>query len=725
MNVNREELIQQSEEFLNLHAKDLSTREEAETTLINLRTIIKQHNYLYYLQESPVISDTDYDQLFQLLKDLEQQFPELITSDSPTQRVALEVQTEFEKAEHIFPMISLDNTYNAEDLKDFDQRVRKLIPEGEMIEYIIELKFDGIGISLLYEHDKLTRATTRGNGLIGENVTNNTKTIQNIPQKASFSDSHLQKLEVRGEIVLPKEELKKINEEREKKGEALFVNCRNAASGSMRQLDPNITAKRNLQIYVYGIATNENQKLSTLFSNYSEQIEYLKTQKFQTSPFSERVSNIEEVINVCEEMNKKRHSFPFDIDGLVIKVNQTHLQELVGATEHHPRWAIAYKFPAEKATTKLLSVTFQVGRTGVITPVAELEPVLLSGATLRRATLHNFEDTERKDIRIGDFVEIERAGEVIPAVMRSITEKRSGNETPILPPDHCPICQSLVIHHEEEVAYICPNRSCPAQVKGRIIHFVSRQSANIEGLGESLVEQFVDHGILKSMSDIYRLKSFEKIAELQKIEGIGAKSIQKLFDSIEASKNLPLYKLLNGLGIKFIGKKGAKILAESVSSLHDLKTKTVEALIELENIGEKTAQSVVDFFCNAENRKLLHELEEAGVQFTKEIEKNSDEAKGLQPLVAENVVFTGSLQNITREEAEKIVEGFGGTTSSAISSKVTLLVCGENAGSKKADAEKLNIKTIDETTFLGMLPQEIVKKIQKNQKEQESQLGLF
>jgi DNA ligase (NAD+) len=707
MKINIEELMSQSEELLELTLSDVKNSGQIEDTLEILRDNIIKHNHLYYVEENPVITDFQYDYLFNLLKNTEKVFPEYITENSPTQNIAVEIQTEFEKAKHVVPMISLSNTYNAEDLKDFAKQLSKLLPEDSLKEYVVELKLDGIGISLSYENNKLIRAATRGNGITGENVTANAKTIDNIPQEVNLGIS----AEIRGEIVLPKKELSRINEERISKGESPFVNCRNAASGSMRQLDTQITKDRNLKTYFYNMEVLEE---NNSFKTYSEQIEFLKSVGFEVSKFFEICSSIDEVIEICNKMEKERNSFDFDIDGLVIKLNDLSLQKLLGSTEHHPRWAISYKFPAEKTVTKLESVTFQIGRTGVITPVAELKAVELSGATLNRATLHNFEDIERKDIKIGDYVEIERAGEVIPAVLSSLKDRRDGSEKEISIPKACPVCESDVIHRKDEVAYRCPNVSCLAQVKGRIKHYVSRQGVDIEGLGSSIIDVLVDEKILQSITDIYTLKDFEVIRKLEKIEGLGPTAISKLFDAIEKSKTMSLNRILHGLGVQFIGKKGAQILTKGISSLHDLGKKNFEELIEIEEIGPKTAESIIDFFASKENIKLLHKLEASGVNLTNVVEKNTFE----KIFTDEIVVFTGSLENMTREEAENIVEKLGGKTSSSVSKNTTLLVYGKSAGSKKDEAESLDIKLKTEEEFLNMIPNELVPEKKTSDDEQ-------
>jgi len=700
------------ETFLKLDVNKI-TKDQALEVIRPLHKEIKKHNQLYYLKESPIITDYDYDRLFDLLKTIEEKFPNLITADSPTQRIAVELkQSSFEKKEHRLPMISLSNTYDENDLRDFDIRLRKILPEESEVQYVVELKFDGLGISLRYRDGKFISALTRGNGKVGEDVTENIRAINSVPKEFEVLDE-FSDIDIRGEIVLPKKELERINKEREKTSEKEFANCRNAASGSMRQLDPSVTGKRNLEIYLYSLHSFPADREVNL-KTYEESVKLLEKYGFVISPFLEKCSSIEEVIACCKRMEEKRNDFPFDIDGLVIKLNNLKLQSLVGSTDHHPRWAIAYKFPAEKVFTKLLSVTLQVGRTGVITPVAELEPVSLSGALISRATLHNFEDIQKKGIKVGDIVEIQRAGEVIPAVLGSCVEKRLGNEKDILPPKKCPVCEGEVVNHEGEVAYKCTNLSCVAQLKGRITHFVSRKAMNIIGLGESIVSTLVDNGIITSLADIYKLSESENIIRLSKLDGMGQKAISNLLSSIEASKTVSLDKILHGLGIAFIGKRSSEILSDQVNSLFELKEKTIEDLTEIPEIGGKMAESILDFFHNLENQELLKELSNLGLRL--DIKKELQEGV----LQDEVILFTGTLSKLGRSEAEEFVEKNGGKVATSVNKKITTLVYGKNAGTKLEKAKELGLSTKTEEEFFALFP-DLEKVIEKK----DEQISMF
>lgn len=694
--MNNQKLLTRSQNYLNQTTEEILQNTDIKNLYKELIDIIKQHNTLYYNQQQPIITDQDYDQLFALLKSIEQASPKLIDINSPTQTIALEIQDGFEKAKHNSPMLSLDNTYNGEDLRAFDKQLRRLLPEEE-IQYTIELKFDGIGISLTYEEDQLTRATTRGNGLIGENVTTNIKTIANIPCQIDISKQDIQSIEIRGEIMLPKAALTRINEERLVEGQKTFANTRNAASGSLRQLDPNITAKRNLVGFFYDMKLIEG----TDKDSYGEQKQLLEKFGFETSPYFEICTTIETVVKECERMATKKDSFPYDIDGLVIKVNNLKQREKLGATGHHPRWAISYKFPTEKTTTKLLSVTYQVGRTGAITPVAELEPAVLAGATIRRATLHNFDNIQSKDIRIGDTVEIERAGEVIPAVLRPLVEKRTGNETVIEIPTTCPSCTAPLIQKEDQVALLCPNENCKEKVKAKLRHFVSRNAMNIDGIGNRLVDELVEREIIYTISDLYRLKETSKIMLLEQLDGMGPKAISNLLTGIEKSTTKPLESILFGLGVPYVGRRTAKLLViQCTNSLLDLCDIDEEALVEIKDIGPKVAASVVQFFQDEDKITLLRELESLGVQLHMQQEDNA----ALLPFFQkQSFAVTGSFTHMKRSEIEAAIEVAGGKVVSSISSKTHYLVAGSGGGSKRTKAEGVGVKILDEENVLKEL----------------------
>jgi len=678
-------LIEKTYEFLKI--KDI---DQVKDRIEELREVIRFHDYRYYVLAQPVISDYEYDKLFKLLKDVEAKYPELITPDSPTQRIPSEITKVFPQVKHLAPMLSLDNSYNEVDLRDFDRRVRELTGLNK-IEYAVEPKFDGAGISLLYENDLFVRGATRGDGIVGDDITNNLKTIKTIPLSAKFSKYGIKRIEIRGEVLIRKDIFKKINEERLEEGLPLFANPRNAAAGSIRLQDPKEVAKRNLEAFVYQVSYTEGNKLN----KHSEYIQMLHNLGFKTPYEVMKVCNgIEEVIDYCKEWEKKRESYPYEIDGMVIKVNDTNLYDILGFTSHHPRWAIAFKFKAKQATTRLINVIFQVGRTGAITPVAKLEPVEIGGVIVSSASLMNEDFIREKDIRIGDLVLVERAGDVIPYIVMPIKEARTGNEKPIVFPEYCPSCGSKLIKPVGEAVWRCININCPAQVVERIIHFASKDAMDIKGLGEATVKKFYKLGLLKSIADIYRL-DFNKIKLLQ---GFGEKSVENLKKAIEESKTRPLYRLIYGLGIRYVGETTAKTLANNINCLEDLKNWTVIDLMKLQDIGDKVANSIYQFFHNENNIKLIEELKQLGVQTCKQEEKKEGKLKGLV------FVFTGALDCCSREKAKEIVESLGGIVLDSVSKKVNYLVVGKEPGSKLEKAKKIpTIKIIDEKQFLEMI----------------------
>lgn len=692
------ELIEKSKEFLKIQLKDISTLEKAKEIIDELREVIRYHDYRYYVLTQPVISDYEYDKLFKLLKDIEAKYPELITPDSPTQRIPSEITKTFPHVKHLTPMLSLDNSYNEADLRDFDNRVRELTGL-EVVEYTVEPKFDGAGISLVYENDIFIRGATRGDGEVGEEITNNLKTLKTIPLSAKFSDYGIKKIEIRGEVLVKKDIFKKINEERLKEGLTVFANPRNFSAGSIRLQDPKEVAKRNLEAFVYQITYAEdfdgNNIIGKKLTKHFENIKMLANLGFKT-PFDviKVCKGIDDVIEYCNYWQNIRDDYPYEIDGMVVKVNSIELYEKLGFTSHHPRWAIAYKFKARQATTKILNVIFQVGRTGAITPVAKLEPVEIGGVVVSSVSLINEDFIREKDIRLGDTVLIERAGDVIPYVVMVIKEARKGDEKPIEFPKNCPSCGYPVKRPVGEAVYRCFNINCPAQVIERIIHFASKDAMDIKGLSEATVKKFYKIGLIKSIPDIYRLN----FSIIKQIQGFGEKSVNNLKQAIEESKNRPLHRLIYGLGIRYVGETTAKTLASAVKCVEELESFTKEDLIKLPDIGEKVADEIYNFFHNERNIQIIQELKSLGVKTCKEEDKKEEKLKGL------TFVFTGTLEHFSREKAKEIVESLGGEVSDTVSKKVNFLVVGKNAGSKLQKAQKIpTIKIITEEEFLRMV----------------------
>ena len=690
-------LIEKTRQLLKISIKDIKTKEEARKIAEELREVIKYHDWRYYVLANPVISDYEYDKLFHLLIEIEEKYPDLITPDSPTQRVASGLTKEFPPVRHLAPMLSLENSYNEDDLRDFDRRVKEITKRTE-IEYSVEPKFDGAGIALVYEDNLFIRGATRGDGVVGEDITPNLKVIKTIPLSADFKRYGIKTIEIRGEVLIRKDLFKKINQERLEEGLPPFANPRNAAAGSLRLQNPKEVAKRGLEAFVYQITyavdENGNNLLGTKLKKHHESIKMLYELGFK-SPYKEIkvCENIDEVIDYCNEWQEKRDSYPYEIDGMVIKVNDISLYDILGATSHHPRWAIAFKFRARQATTRLLDVVFQVGRTGAVTPVGKLEPVEIGGVTVSSVSLINEDFIKEKDIRIGDLLLIERAGDVIPYVVKVIKEARTGNEKPIVFPKYCPSCGSPLVKPPGEAVWRCVNANCPAQVKERIAHFASKDAMDIRGLGPRIVERFYDLGLLRTIPDIYRL-DFEKIKQL---EGFGEKSAENLRKSIEESKHRPIHRLIYGLGIRYVGQVTARTLAENIKCVEELKDWTIEQLESLEDIGYVVAKSIYDFFHNEQNIKMIHELKELGVQTCKEEKEEEGKLKDM------TFVFTGTLSCCSREKAKEMVEALGGKVSNSVSHKTTYLVVGEAPGSKLAKAQKLGIKTLNEEQFLELV----------------------
>ncbi len=681
---------------------DKKHTEKAFEIVENLRRVLQFHEYRYYVLNDPLITDSEYDQLYKLLEKIETANPELITVDSPTQRVGSSLNASFKTVAHLVPMLSLENSYNAEDLFDWERKAKEVAKKDEL-EYCIEPKFDGASISLIYENDHITRAATRGNGMEGDDITTNIKQIRSIPLTASFSKYGIQQIEIRGEIMMSKKAFQQYNAQLSEQNIAPLANPRNAASGSLRMKDPKEVGRRKLEAFLYNVsyysktaepAAPENE---AMLHTHSGILQMLWNVGFR-SPVNELkvLKGIHAVIDYCKEFEEKRNELAYEIDGMVIKVNNLDLQDKMGMTTHHPRWAIAYKFKARQATSKLRNVEFQVGRTGAITPVAKIDPVFISGVTVASVSLFNEDVIREKDLRIGDTVLVERAGDVIPYIVKSLAEVRDGSETEITYPQECPVCNSELYKEEGEAAWRCINIECPAQVVERMIHYVSKDAMDIRSLGEANVRKFYDLGLLKDIPGIYTLD----FAAISKMAGFGKKSIENLQVAIEESKHQPLNRLIFALGIRYVGETTAKVLANSIHHLIDLKDYSEEKLQTLEDIGVKVAKSVHTFFQNEQNIEILQQLEKLGVEMTNK--KNDAIIEG--GLYRQTFLFTGTLNKLKRSEAEELVEQHGGKILGSVSSKLNYLVVGEDAGSKFEKAKKINtIKIISEDDFLELV----------------------
>ena len=668
--------------------------------LAQLKELLRFHEYRYYVLNDPLIADFEYDQLYKQLQHFESKHPDQITADSPTQRIGNSLNQSFQTVAHLVPMLSLDNSYNADDLNDFDRKAREL-SGSEMISYCIEPKFDGASISLIYENDQLVRAITRGDGVEGEEITNNVKQIRSIPLTARFSQYGISQIEIRGEIIMSKSSFNKYNELLVSQGSSPLANPRNAASGSLRMKDPKEVAQRNLDAFLYHISyfqTIDGRTVEEL-SSHAGSLQLLWDLGFRSPQKEKRVvQGIQPVIDYCLEFEIKRDQLPYEIDGMVVKVNSLAMQEKLGMTSHHPRWAIAYKFKARQATTRLRAIEFQVGRTGAVTPVAKLDPVYLGGVTVSSISVHNEEYIKEKDLKIGDHVLIERAGDVIPQIVKSLPDLRTGNENSILFPKNCPVCNSELFKEETEAVWRCINIECEAQVVEKMIHFVSKDAMDIKSFGEANVRKFYELGYLKDIPGIYQLP-YELIGSM---EGFGKKSLENLQSAIEASKLQPLHRLIYALGIRFVGETTAKTLANAVENIYDFISKDEATLLELEDVGIKVAKSIHSFFQNVQNIEMLHHLEDLGLQF-KNVKK---EATGVDSLGGQTFLFTGTLNKLKRSDAEEMVEKNGGKIMSGVSSKLNYLIVGEDAGSKLEKAKKINtIHIISEDEFLQLIQQ--------------------
>lgn len=647
--------------------------------------IINKASEEYYTNDNPTITDQEYDDYYHELEKLEQQYPELIREDSPTKRVGGKIIDEFKKVSHEIPMMSLGDIFSEDEIFEFDQRIKKTIPNPT---YVCELKIDGLSVSLLYENGKLIRGATRGNGIIGEDITHNVETIKSIP--LVINDKR--KIEVRGEIYMPKKSFNKLNQERQEKGESLFANPRNAAAGSVRQLDSKIAAKRNLSTFIYHLPSSDDFNIKY----HHESLSFMKELGFVVNPNIKIADNVNEVINYVKEWTEKRESLPYEIDGIVIKVDKIEDQKKLGYTSRTPKWAIAYKFPAVEVLTKIKNIEFCVGRTGKITPRADLDPVHLAGSIIKSVTLHNEDYIKEKDIMINDTIVLHKAGDVIPEVVKVLKERRTGIEIPFKMIKNCPICNSKLEKKETEANYFCPNPNCDARNIEGLIHFSSRETMNIEGFGESIVEDFYNEGYLKTICDYYTLYNHKE--DLKELEGFGEKSINNLLQNIEKSKENSLEKLLFALGIRYIGKKTAKILAINYRNIDKLMSAEYEDLVKIQDIGEVIADSVYKFFKEEKNIKTINELKLLGVNMEYKGNESIDDNFNNKTFV-----LTGTLSKLTRDEASIEIENRGGKVTSSVTKKTDYVIVGENPGSKYQKAKDLNINILNEEEFLNML----------------------
>ena len=662
-------------------------KKQAKERIEELRKKTEYYAKKYYDDDNPEITDFEYDMMMLELRTLESQNPEFITKDSLTQKVGGHVKEGFAKVEHEVPLQSLQDVFNFEEIEAFDERVKKVASENgiDEVKYVVETKIDGLSSALEYKDGKLVRGATRGNGLVGEDVTENLKTIKTIPQELPEKIN----ITVRGEVFISKKEFEKMNQEREENEEELFANARNAAAGSLRQLDSNITKKRPLDIYIFNVQKIEGKE----FNSHFEELEYLEKLGFNVNPVRIPCSNIEEVKKAINKIGEDRENLTFGIDGAVVKVDNLKLRTILGTTSKVPKWAIAYKYPPEQKETILKDIEFQVGRTGVITPLAILEPIRVAGSLISKTTLHNEDFVKEKGLKIGDRVIIQKAGDVIPEIVRAVVEKRDGTEKEFVMPTHCPVCGAETVREEGESAVRCTGIECPAKLYRNLVHFVSREAMNIDGLGENIIGILLEKKMISNIADIYDLE-FEDLASLKKN---GKKFAQNLIDSINISKQNDLYRLITALGIRHVGVKAAKVLAKTYENMDNLANASIEDLSKVDEVGTIVANSISEFFSQEQTKDLLKRLKDAGVNMERQKEENEDDR-----FAGKTFVLTGSLEKYSREEASNIIEKFGGKTSSSVSKKTTYLLAGEEAGSKLTKAQSLGVQIISENEFEEM-----------------------
>ncbi|RLB07299.1 MAG: DNA ligase (NAD(+)) LigA [Deltaproteobacteria bacterium] len=655
-----------------------------------LRKEIEYHNYRYYVLDDPEISDAEYDTLMRELEELERRYPELRTPNSPTQRVGAPPLEEFGTVTHTIPMLSLANAMEEEEVIEFDKRIKRFLKTDEDIDYVAEPKLDGVAVELVYLKGEFVVGSTRGDGVTGEDITQNLRTIKTIPlHLIEREEPHPEKLEVRGEVYMEVEDFKELNKKRQQSGESLFANPRNAAAGSLRQLDPSITAQRPLKIFLYGIGEVRGRE----FESQWEVLQTLPKWGFRVNPLVRRCDDIRATIDYYKEINELREELPYEMDGVVIKVNSFELQNRLGEVSRSPRWALAYKFPAKEATTRIIDIKVQVGRTGALTPVAEMEPVRIGGVEVKRATLHNQDEIDKKDVRIGDTAVVQRAGDVIPEVVKVIKSKRSGAERKFTMPEKCPVCGAEVVRLPGEAIHRCVGISCPAQLKGRIRHFASKRAMDIDGLGVKLIDQLVDKGLVKNIADLYYLSEDDLIP----LERMAEKSAENLLDALQRSKHPSLARFIYALGIRHVGEHISQVLAQRLKSLDKFYRVTEEELLEIPEIGPEVAQSVVRFFRERGNQEVIERLQKAGVQIAE------PKRQGEEPLKGITFLFTGALEGMTRNEAKDLVEQLGGEVATSVGKRVDYVVVGKDPGSKYAKARELGLKIIDEGEFKRLI----------------------
>jgi DNA ligase (NAD+) len=664
-------------------------RADAAQRITELREQIHHHDYLYYVESRPEVSDAEYDGLTRELKALEAEFPELVTADSPTQRVAGTPIDAFRPVAHRAQMLSLDNATSPEELREFEARITRALP-GQRFAYVGEPKIDGLGVALVYARGRFVRGATRGDGRVGEDITANVRTIRSVPMVLRGALAEVEDLEVRGEVFMPRADFERLNRGLEETGEPTFANPRNAAAGAVRQKDPAITARRPLDAFLYHVSWSPG----LTFATHWEALEALRAAGFRTNPRSRRCASIDEVVTACAALEAERDALGYDADGVVVKVDALDLQRRLGSTTHHPRWAIAFKFAARQATTVVQAIEVNVGKTGALTPVAKLVPVPLAGVTISNVSLHNEDEVRRKDVRVGDTVLIERAGDVIPYVVQVVLSRRPPEAVPYAFPDRCPACDGVAFRPEGEAYWRCMNTACPAQLKERLRHFGSRRAMDIEHLGEAVVEQLVDRGLVKDFADLYRLTP----GQLAELDRLADKSARNLATAIEGSKGRGLSRLLNALGIRLVGERVARVLALRYGSLEQLQDMPEATLAETHGIGPTIAASVRKFFDDASNRQVLADLGELGVDLT----ERGAPADGPRPLAGKTFVITGTLASLSREGARELVESLGGRVTSSVTRKTDYVVVGESPGSKAADAERLRVPVLDEAAFLDL-----------------------